>query len=260
MDLKNKNKTRIIKNKVLDDYVFEAIVQDWAERNNIQITEEELKQEIEKQQKDYPNQNVFFFTLSKAGISIEKWKQNTQRSLLKDKLKEHLIKNITPPTEQEVHQFYVENKKEFKLKPLVFLRQIVLKEKFKADILRKKLNKNNFSEMAENFSVAPEGRKGGGIGWVEKGRIPLFDRAFRLRVGKISRVIASSYGYHIFLVEKKITQKKAILERIKAKIAKRLIKQKRGEYFKSWLKKRTQNIKVYTDSNLIDNIEISIKK
>ena len=260
LELKDKKKVQIIKNKILDDYVFEAIVQGWGAKNNIHITELELKKEIEKQQKNYPNQNVFFFTLSKAGISVEEWKKKIKTNLLNDKLKEDLNKNIPPPTEGEIHQFYTENKSQFQLKPLIFLRQIVLREKFKADILRKKLNKNNFKEMAENFSISPEKEKGGAVGWIEKGRISLFKRAFRLRVGKISRVVASPYGYHIFLVEKKVIQKKDLLERAKIKVAKTLMEQKRSKYFQNWLKKQIQSTKVYKDLNLIDNIEISIKK
>ena len=259
-DIKNKKKIQVIKNKVLDDYIFEIIVQNWVTENNIHLHEIEIKKEIQKQQQGYPNQDVFFFALFKAGISIEQWKKKIKTSLMIKKLKHHLNKNISPFTEKEIDHFYNENKDQFKLKPVIFLRQVLLKEKFKADILRKKINKNNFKEMAENFSISPEKAEGGALGWIEKGQTNLFDRIFKLQVGKISKVIASPYGYHIFLIEKKINQKKDLLKRTKAKIAKKLMEQKRSKYFQNWLKKQIQTIKVYKDLNLIDKIKISIKK
>ena len=203
---------------------------------------------------------MFFFTLSKTGTSFEKWKEKLKTNMLTQKFKEYLSKKTPPPTEQEIDRFYAENKAQFSLKPLIFLRQIVLKEKFKADILRKRLNQNNFKEMAENFSVTPEKAKQGALGWIQKGSVPLFDRAFKLRVGKISKVIASPYGYHIFLVEKKENEKKALLKQIKKKVAANLMEQKKKKYFQKWLKNKIQNIKIYKDIRLIQSIEVSVKK
>ncbi|MGZ6143826.1 MAG: peptidylprolyl isomerase, partial [Myxococcales bacterium] len=51
-------------------------------------------------------------------------------------------------------------------------------------------------------STSPDGRNGGDVGWFAKGTMPkVFDDAcFTLGSGKISGVVASPYGYHVFKV------------------------------------------------------------
>lgn len=59
-----------------------------------------------------------------------------------------------------------------------------------------------FDKLARQTSTSPDGRDGGDVGWFQKGAMPkVFDDAcFSLGVGKLSGVVASPYGFHVFKV------------------------------------------------------------
>lgn len=55
------------------------------------------------------------------------------------------------------------------------------------------------ADLAIKFSITPEGKQGGDLGWVEKGVMEGFDSAFSMKkVGQRSAVVKSPYGYQIF--------------------------------------------------------------
>ena len=66
-----------------------------------------------------------------------------------------------------------------------------------------KANKNNFVELAKEYSDDPGSKENGGnLGWFGKGlMIPEFEEAvFKLNKGKISEPIKTSFGYHLILL------------------------------------------------------------
>ncbi|MGL5277697.1 MAG: peptidylprolyl isomerase [Cetobacterium sp.] len=80
------------------------------------------------------------------------------------------------------------------------------KAKEKAEDLLKKVNKNNFAEMAKNFSDGPSGPTGGALGTFKKGDMvkPFEDAAFTGVPGKVyPEVVKTQFGYHIIFVQEK---------------------------------------------------------
>lgn len=80
------------------------------------------------------------------------------------------------------------------------------KAKEKAEDLLKKVNKNNFAEMAKNFSDGPSGPTGGALGTFKKGDMvkPFEDAAFAGTPGEVyPEVIKTQFGYHIIFVQEK---------------------------------------------------------
>ena len=56
--------------------------------------------------------------------------------------------------------------------------------------------------MARQAGTSPDARGGGDLGWFSKGTMPKVfdDTCFSLQTGKLSGVVASPYGYHVFKV------------------------------------------------------------
>lgn len=80
------------------------------------------------------------------------------------------------------------------------------KAKEKAEDLLKKVNKDNFAEMAKNFSDGPSGPTGGALGTFKKGDMvkPFEDAAFTGTPGEIyPEVVKTQFGYHIIFVQGK---------------------------------------------------------
>ena len=73
-----------------------------------------------------------------------------------------------------------------------------------------KVNKNNFAELAKEYSNDPGSKENGGnLGWFGKGAmIPEFEEtAYSLNVGDISEPIKTQFGYHlIMLIDKRMVE------------------------------------------------------
>jgi peptidyl-prolyl cis-trans isomerase C/foldase protein PrsA len=59
-----------------------------------------------------------------------------------------------------------------------------------------------FDKLARQAGISPDARNGGDLGWFAKGTMPKVfdDTCFSLGAGKLSGVVASPYGYHVFKV------------------------------------------------------------
>ena len=58
------------------------------------------------------------------------------------------------------------------------------------------------ANLARKHSLSPDAKQGGDLGWFERGAMPpIFEQVcFALPEGKVSDVVASSYGFHLFKV------------------------------------------------------------
>lgn len=103
------------------------------------------------------------------------------------------------------------------------------------DILKQLKAGGDFAALANKYSNDPgnedlttHAKKGGELGWFNKGAmVPEFDaKAFSLNKGEISDPVQTSYGFHIIQVEDKEDARMKPLSEVKAEIEKTLKQQK----------------------------------
>ncbi|MGD9346647.1 MAG: peptidylprolyl isomerase [Candidatus Aminicenantes bacterium] len=112
-------------------------------------------------------------------------------------------------TDDEVKSYYEQHKREFLRPERVRVSQILLLTEGKAvEILERVKNASGevFHETARKESKGVEAAKGGAMGLFEMGQLPseMEKVVFSLKVGEVSPVVESSYGYHIFRLDEKL--------------------------------------------------------
>ena len=208
-----------------------------AEVRGLTVTQEELDREISQLKEDYPK-DTLNEALERIGLRLEEWKRDREEKLLIDKLIQREIDSVIHVSDDEIEKHYMANKEMFQQPLMVRARQIVVATEEEASALRTRLVRGeDFSELARLHSLSPDAKAGGDLGVFAKGQMPEeFDEiVFRYRVGSISKVVKSPYGYHIFKVEDRMRPRLQKLEEVKDQIAAGIFQGRQEAFFKEWL-------------------------
>jgi hypothetical protein len=186
--------------RLFDRFVDEKILLAAARQRNITLTWEEKKAYLAKLASES--------NTDKSAPTPETEAPDSRfDSLLVEKYTYQVIKDVRVD-DAEVSTYYDEHKKDFLLPERVQVSQILVPTEQRAvAVLRKTENtpEAEFRKAAREESSGPEAFKGGVMGVYKRGDLP-YDMEkviFALGEGKTSQVVESSYGYHIFRLDKR---------------------------------------------------------
>ena len=155
---------------------------------------------------------------------VEQVKKNKDQILARYWINNFLINQTK---RENIEIFYNNYLKSFKSTKEFNASHILVKEEKEALAILKKLkNKENFSELAKNFSIGPSAKNEGKLGWFSSGQmVKEFEKAtFSLKKSEISqKPVKTQFGFHIILLNDVRDSKpknlsdiqKNIIERIK---------------------------------------------
>jgi parvulin-like peptidyl-prolyl isomerase len=226
-----------LKQAYLDQVIERKILVQEARRLGIKVSQKELNQAIFEIKKDYPGEG-FGEKLGLKGMTLEEWKVRLEEKLLAEKMIRSTLHYRGEIDEKEALQYYETHRPSFQLNQKVRARQIVVAEGEEAIQILKRLKKGErFEKVAMEKSMGPEKVNGGDLGYFSQGERPAeFDHLFNMKVGTISEVIKSPYGYHIFKLEEKMEAREVPFEEAKSGILQELRKKKGEEEYQRWLK------------------------
>lgn len=223
-----------------------------ARMRNLTVTDDELNREISHLKEDYPK-DTLDEALVQIGMKLDEWKADRREKLLIDKVIEQEVDSVIHVSDDDIKEYYDSHKKDFKLPLMVRARQIVVATEAEANSLRSRLRRGeDFAKIAKQFSLSPDAEQGGDLGIFAKGQMPKeFDKVvFRYRVGAISRVVRSPYGFHIFKVEDRIPPHTLSLKDAAEKIRKKIFQSRQESLFNEWMDslKKGARITIYPEN------------
>ena len=142
---------------------------------------------------------------------------------------------------KELQWYYVEHEEEFLINERLRVLEILVKRRSLADSLRDLLEPGDFRtfrELAEKHSVGTHGN--GELGVFEAGQLPsVFEKAiFALKVGKISPVFSSQFGYHIFTLEERTPKHYQKFYEVQGQIFETLVAEREREAVEAFVQAR----------------------
>jgi peptidyl-prolyl cis-trans isomerase C len=249
-----------VKSSVINDFIMSSILRLWAQKNNIQVGKDTIDTEIKSIRSGFPDDFAFREELSRQGLSVSQWQQNVEGRLLEKSALEVVQKKVAEPTESEIEQEFKISLQKYRLQERIYLQQIVLSENSDADQIQAALRqKKSFDSLAKQFSITPEGKNGGIVGWIEKGTLEVFDKAFLMPIGRPSETIQSPYGFHIMIVLKKAPAGIATLASVHEAIRRDLKAKKDQAYFSAWLDQQIRSLHVFKDQQIIDQMLVETR-
>ncbi len=242
-----------LKTAFLDQIINRKLILGEARRMDIHVSEEEINKSILALKRDYAGES-FKAMLEDHGMSFEQWKRRLKEKLLAEKVINTVAQFDGPIDDKSVKQYYEEHIEEYSFPEQVRARQIVVATEEEAKAILRRLRKGeDFEELAKEKSMMPERVYGGDLGFFARGEMPEpFDEVFPLNVGRVSKVIKSPYGYHIFKIEEKVEAKVREFDEVKDEIAHQIRKKKSEEIYYNWLSGLRAKAKIKINKQLLE--------
>jgi len=208
---------KTLEGNIIDSLIVIKLLEKYAEENNITVSSQEVDEQVESLISTYDSEKDFESALKSMGID---------RGFLEDYLKSQIISNkiyeeVTADvevTDQEVKQYYNDNKEKFLVPAQVKASHILALFPWVEDgseetkegrdealdkikMIEAKLeNGEDFEELARQYSDDQStAENGGDLGYVSEGQmVEEFDKAlFLLDEGETSKIVETVYGFHI---------------------------------------------------------------
>lgn len=210
------------RSRLFDRFVDEKLLLEAARRQGITLTEEEKSRYQSKIQEDLDTDKT---------RSLSPFELNSLNEQLLIQKYTYTLVSATEVTDDELKGYYAAHRSEFLQPERVRVSQILVKTEEQAiEVLArvKSLPEDGFRSMARQESIGPEASKSGEMGVFSPGQLPVEIEkvVFSLKEGEISQIVQSSYGCHIFRLDKRFPPELVSLEMAAPGIRTRLLDDK----------------------------------
>jgi len=226
-----------LKTNALNEVIQSTLFRQKAGNTGISLTPEEIDDVIIEAKNGYA-ENDFIKYLEVENISLEEWENDLKNNLLIKKLIAKSVNSKVSVSDEELREYFEAHKDAFQKGKQVKVLHIMVDSEEEALEIKKQLDNNarDFSDLAREFSLGPEGAEGGDLGYLEEGHMPVeLEEIFKLKVNEISNIIRTPYGSHIFKVVEKNKARKMSFEESKKSIHEKLLRERQDKAFHEWI-------------------------
>ncbi len=242
-----------LKRSFLAQKINRELILSAAARVAIDLTADQQEAIVAEHCKDYVEDD-FEAMLQERKLTRELWR----RQLLENRRIEETISRLAYSdiviSKESVVAYYRQQRADFDRPQQVRARQITLANEVDGQRVLGQLRQGlDFAEGARRFSISPDAEQGGDLGFFGRGQMPdVFDEVvFELPIGRISDLVKSEYGYHLFLVEERRPAQHLTLEQVQDEIAARLRADQEEQAYREWLQNLRSQATIEVDWTLL---------
>ncbi len=192
-----------------------------------------------------------------SDADIQTWYENNQSQLrVPEYVKaDYLLLNeasamaaAATPAEQQLRDYYEQNKRRYVLPPRVQLSHILIQAGADASADEKQAARKTAEEIAARVAQEPErfaevaqessqdigsAKQGGKLGWITRGTLPsnLEEAVFALNKGEVSGVVEGPDGFHVFFASDVQAERGETFDQAKSKVEAEVRRQLGAEQF-----------------------------
>ncbi len=209
------------------------------------ITSEESKTYFDR----WVTTQLLYEAALRSGLDVSRdieWRlEQYRKDLVADRLVQEVLRQRAIVTRDEVMKYYAAHKDEFNLE--VRVSHILTNNIEDAEEAQEMLKTRPFSWVARKLSVDKHTGSGGDLGYLSKGNmLPEFEAVvFKMRVGEVSDIIESEFGYHIVkLTDVRTALNELPFETVAPEISRQLLLAKRAAVYDSLIASLTEQARV----------------
>jgi peptidyl-prolyl cis-trans isomerase C len=196
----------------LNELINAELLKQETNRQKITAPKEAVEKQLEMIKSQFPDVETFEKSISEKGFSVEQLRGNIEDQLALKEMYSKEIESKVTISDKMIEDFYNENSQFFKKPGALKASHILVKmdnweDKAKVEEGRKKIEAilakvkkgEDFAKLAKTSSEGPSAPNGGDLGYFSKGQMvkPFEDAALALKVGEVSDIVQSNFGFHI---------------------------------------------------------------
>ncbi len=246
------------KKNILDQLIDYELIYQQAQKEKVKISNDEINLEIDKIKDNFSSPEEFDEALKANNITLVRLKEDIKRQLMINSILEE-TKNQVSVNDEELLEYYNENKESFLEPEQVHARHILVETEEEANnlLLQLKEGLTDFAELAKEKSIGPSAPSGGDLGFFAIGQMvkEFEDAAFSLQPGEISGVVQTQFGYHIIKCEEKKEEYSPTFEEAKERISNILRSQRENEAITALISKLKEEANIVINYDFDAEIE-----
>jgi peptidyl-prolyl cis-trans isomerase C len=237
---------------LLDTLIDRAIVVQRAKAAGLTISDADVQRSTDALAEDARKGGQAFGERLRAdGQTMETLTEEMRERLLAERyVAEQTRAEHASPA--EARAWFDQHRAAFDTPEEIHAQQLVVSSADEAKSLLDQLRKGApFEDLARAHSTSPDARTGGDLGWFPRGTMPkqFDDACFGLGAGKLSGVVASPYGFHVFKVLGKRGAKHRAFEDVKAEAERQATAEKRSQAERQLLAQLRKSAEVRVDES-----------
>ncbi|WP_020677604.1 peptidylprolyl isomerase [Geopsychrobacter electrodiphilus] len=247
---------KLLLRQALSQLIDQELLMAEAQQRGIEVSEQELQQEIAALRGNYTAAEYQDILLS-SGQKPEHWKHQLRIRLLGVKVAARITEAKIHISPTQIEEFYLQHRADYSRPEQVRARQILLTTTEEAINLRSRLIAGEtFATLAKQHSLSPERVNGGDLGLFSRGQFPpeVDAELFNLKPGHISDPIKSPYGVHLFQVEQRFAARVLPLSEVEGSILATLKAREETRLYQEWLHARRERSDVRIDWEQLDKL------
>lgn len=232
--------------QVVDRFVIRTVLAAEADRRKIVVTPADVDEAVNLITNRLPAGLTLEQALARDGITTDQFRSNLTAELRIKNFVESEVPTNTVVSDQEIADFYAQEKERFTVPETATARHILLKvektdsdkvraeKKAKAEALRKQLVEGaDFATLARENSDCPSKERGGDLGSFGRGQmVKAFEEAaFSQATNAIGPVVETDFGYHIIQVTGRQAAGTTSMEEAKPRLVEHLKQKKQMAVF-----------------------------
>jgi peptidyl-prolyl cis-trans isomerase C len=241
---------------LLDEMISDTLKRQEARKVGKDMTDQQIQEKIDGVKKQFPNEEAFKNFLAQQDLT-----EKDMAYMLN--LQDVVLKDVKAPTEEEVQEYYDQNKEQFKIAEQYEVRHILIStdpddagnvkhteaeaEKLAVQVLADIKNGKDFAALAREKSEDLGSKDNGGLYTFKKGdTVPEFEKAaLALKPGEYTREpVKTQFGYHIIKLEKLIPVRDQSFAEVKDGIKQQLDQEAKKNKFNAYLEDLKKKAKI----------------
>ncbi|HUP60104.1 MAG TPA: peptidylprolyl isomerase [Thermoanaerobaculia bacterium] len=219
---------------LVNELVSELLIKDRADRLGITVTDDDLKQAIDRLKSQYgiTTEEQFQESLRSGGLTKADMEARLRDTLITNKVFSRELRNRSDLTDPELRERYNREKESYRLPERAHLREIVVlrpasdaqleEARTRANELAEAAKKpgSDFAKLATTMSESGTRDKGGDLGEVAKGDLvaELDTAVFNAAPGAVIGPIETKSAWHILKVEQRLPSEVPAFESVKDRL------------------------------------------